>query len=740
MSAPMKRLLILVLVLLSLDALGQVKRSGRRWIGRGGVARVASSDTTLAPVVTTVAASSITTTGATLKSTVSWKGLSTTARMVYGLVSGTYTDSANCALTPVTGTSVADSLVVTGLTQGTTYYFRAVGSNTKGYTRGSELSFTTTPTYALQDEFSVDTAAGKVNSSHATDGSLRTATDTGNRMSIASGGLVSNGGSGSFGDPGLWYPSVSRQAGKMLITSFSGSAFTGIGYVGFDANNAGQTTGPNFCWVNTSTIGPYYDGVTAGAWTMTAGTGTGYLMNVLQRTSGAFWMVKGGTFTNWTLVDYGTVTAAATLYPNFEATAGTYGIDFVHIPVTRWLPTPIASDGFASSFGTTDGKGTQEGVADSTGKGGSGITWISQTGTQRVTSAKALAATTVNGMSIATVPCPNQETIVQAQFTRGVGTGRTGLVVRFADTSNFVSVVCDSLSGKIITKKRVLGVFSTVDSTTFTYSAGKELRVVCHGSTFDISYNNTAIKSGVSIPEAILGSSVGLYFSNTVDQLDNFVAFARGSGANEYAYLDRFGSLPAVAGPDTSKTQIPAIGHSMIYAGFIETALTDSLGSNYATINKGVNGNTVAQMSARLQTDVIDVVSGMPHTPYLIVLGGIVEIGWDTSAATVKANLQSIYTAAHNAGIKVIAVTSPPFKGYSAWNSSRQAVLDDVNSWIMSGATNVDYRIDAYTAVEDGGNPDQMLSTYDSGDHLHPSVAGYRIIGASIYHGVTWTH
>jgi lysophospholipase L1-like esterase len=521
----------------------------------------------------------------------------------------------------------------------------------------------------------------------------------------------------------------------MEIVSFAGTAFTGIGYVGYDANTAGQPTGPTNEWVVNNSVKPLLDGSNYGAASTNFGTGTQYLMNILHRTTGCFYMMKGGIYTNWTLVDHRQTGTTSTLYPVISETNGNYTADFIRIPITRYLPVPLASDGFATAFGTTDGKGTLEGVNDSTGKGGNGVAWTARMGSDTVVSAVALAKSLTSGISIATVPCATQDVMVQAGFTRGTGTGPTGIVYRYADTSNFAVSYLDSTSGACKTYKRVLGVYTLVDSTSVTYSAGAGLRVVCNGTSFAISYNYAAVKT-VTMSEAILGSAVGLYFSNLVDKLDNFSVFARGNG-NEYSYLDRFATL-TVSGPDTSKTQIAGLGHSMIYQGQILTTLTDSLGASYATLNKGANGNTVAQMSARLNDDVIVPLSTNTHQKYLVVLGGIVEITWDTSAATVQTNLQAIYTAAHNAGFKVIAVTNPPFKNYSAWSAGRQTVLDAVNAWIMNTATNVDYRVDAYTVLEDGGNPDTFNATYDSGDHLHPNVAGYRLIGATIYHAVTW--
>ena len=57
----------------------------------------------------------------------------------------------------------------------------------------------------------------------------------------------------------------------------------------------------------------------------------------------------------------------------------------------------------------------------------------------------------------------------------------------------------------------------------------------------------------------------------------------------------------------------------------------------------------------------------------------------------------------------------------------------------MNTAINVDYRIDAFTVLQDPDVPYALLPAYDGGDHLHMTTAGYDTLGANIYRGVTWT-
>ena len=96
-----------------------------------------------APVPVTVAASSISTTGATLNGTVNANGSSTAVSFDYGLTTAYGTNIAGTP-TPVTGSSATSvSAVITGLSPGTTYHFRVNGASSGGTANGSDLTFTT---------------------------------------------------------------------------------------------------------------------------------------------------------------------------------------------------------------------------------------------------------------------------------------------------------------------------------------------------------------------------------------------------------------------------------------------------------------------------------------------------------------------------------------------------------------------------------------------------------------------
>jgi lysophospholipase L1-like esterase/negative regulator of genetic competence, sporulation and motility len=180
--------------------------------------------------------------------------------------------------------------------------------------------------------------------------------------------------------------------------------------------------------------------------------------------------------------------------------------------------------------------------------------------------------------------------------------------------------------------------------------------------------------------------------------------------------------------------QVYCLGNSITHNGTYEFQLNVLLGSEWYVNNEGINGNITAQMYARLNKDILD----LGDAEYVVVMGGVNDVAKNIHADQIETNLQSIYTTIHNASAKIVAVTITPFKGCAVWSVMKQASLDSVNTWILNTATNVDYRVNVYTVLEDPNNADQLLPEYNS-DWVHLSRVGYLKLGTTIYNGVTWT-
>jgi lysophospholipase L1-like esterase len=160
------------------------------------------------------------------------------------------------------------------------------------------------------------------------------------------------------------------------------------------------------------------------------------------------------------------------------------------------------------------------------------------------------------------------------------------------------------------------------------------------------------------------------------------------------------------------------------------------LGNQWGIVNKGYTSDTTAMMVARFTADI----TAHADCEYVIVQGGINDILRGRPPATIEGNLQAMYTTAHDVGIKVVAVSITPAGGWLNWDASKQTALEDVNTWMAGTAANVDYFIDAYSALEDPGNTEHLLPAYDFGDGLHLSQeAGSEALGTTVYNGAIWT-
>lgn len=202
--------------------------------------------------------------------------------------------------------------------------------------------------YLLRDTFSTPLAAGSVNGTLADTGQARTVVDSTSVLSITGGKATFASSAISSGDPGLWYPSQARVAGKMLIgvmNIIAGSE----GDIGFDSNQAGNLNN-GFRLVQNTVQVIITDAVKAsGAITPT----TDYTLYHIMRDSsvgGFFFLIKGGTeYPRVTLLFVSTINTAA----GFPGVTGyalgvntAFSADDVRIPLAFYIPPPLAYDTF----------------------------------------------------------------------------------------------------------------------------------------------------------------------------------------------------------------------------------------------------------------------------------------------------------------------------------------------------------------------------------------------------------
>ena len=101
------------------------------------------------------------------------------------------------------------------------------------------------------------------------------------------------------------------------------------------------------------------------------------------------------------------------------------------------------------------------------------------------------------------------------------------------------------------------------------------------------------------------------------------------------------------------------------------------------------------------------------------------------SAEDLIAGLQQIIERAHQHGIRAFGATLTPYEGADYYSEDGEVTRQAVNQWIRtSGAFDAVFDFDA--AVRDPNHPARFREDYQSGDHLHPSAAGYKAMAAAV--------
>jgi lysophospholipase L1-like esterase len=158
----------------------------------------------------------------------------------------------------------------------------------------------------------------------------------------------------------------------------------------------------------------------------------------------------------------------------------------------------------------------------------------------------------------------------------------------------------------------------------------------------------------------------------------------------------------------------------------------------WSVLNAGIAGNRVlsdgagVNALARLDRDVL-LQTGVTH---VIVLEGINDIGFARnnpvpSVAELIAGHRQIIARAHARGLRIYGGTLTPFEGAAYWTPEGEAKRQALNEWIRSGRA-YDGVIDFDAAVRDPQQPTKFVPMYQSGDHLHPSDAGYEAMANAI--------
>ncbi|MGH9535495.1 MAG: SGNH/GDSL hydrolase family protein [Terriglobales bacterium] len=193
--------------------------------------------------------------------------------------------------------------------------------------------------------------------------------------------------------------------------------------------------------------------------------------------------------------------------------------------------------------------------------------------------------------------------------------------------------------------------------------------------------------------------------------------------------LTDFNQLSRYHADDLRLEAAPAVAGRVVFMG---DSITDiwSLAKSFPGkpyVNRGISGQTTAQMLVRMFPDVIDL-----HPAAVIILGGTNDIAGNTGAQTarmVEQNLQAMTELAAGHHIHVILCSLTPVSNYVGvvqTTSRPPADILRLNRWIQgyarrAGAVYCDY----YHAVVDAHG---FFRRGYSLDGLHPNAKGFALL------------
>jgi hypothetical protein len=364
--------------------------------------------------------------------------------------------------------------------------------------------------YLLYDRFDTARAAGAVNGTLAEPvGGARNVTDTGSKLSIAGGVLLSEqNGAGSTTDPILSYGGQSRTLGLTMLGTMT--AVSGRARAYWATTSKSATSDGMLAPVGTNL---YVIQATFNFIAATVVENTTYQFAYVLRAAGVFLFLKGGIYTNWTLIYSSVLGTTTTLYPTVNAFLGSQSEDNIRVPKQTYIPVPLQSDGM--SVATTDGLGNPE----NNGTAGNAYTDVGTWGVAAGVRSCSVLGGGSTGISV--LSTSTRDVFIEANLTRSAG--RVGIVARYLNSSNYIYCAHDGTNVLVI--QVVAGTPTTLSTTAVAYSAGATMKFFADGTTYRAFYNNTAAGSG-NLPDTS-NTSHGLITNDTGNTFDNLVIWAR---------------------------------------------------------------------------------------------------------------------------------------------------------------------------------------------------------------------
>ena len=250
--------------------------------------------------------------------------------------------------------------------------------------------------------------------------------------------------------------------------------------------------------------------------------------------------------------------------------------------------------------------------------------------------------------------------------------------------------------------------------------------ITTHGGSSETSYLQAG--DAVSAPDFSLATHVDHWYF-----LDGVDVETKGAGAAVIAFGDSI-----TDGAFSTKN-----GNARWPDDLARRLQADKKTFDIAVLNEGIGGNRILHDMAgpnalsRFDRDVLS----QSGVRWLIILEGINDIGNRVNAAArneqiptpqdITAGYQQMILRAHAHNIRVYGATILPFVGAHYYTPDGEVDRQAVNKWIRTSGA-FDGVIDLDAIMRDPQNPTHLAASLDSGDHLHPSDAGYKTMADAI--------
>jgi lysophospholipase L1-like esterase len=275
--------------------------------------------------------------------------------------------------------------------------------------------------------------------------------------------------------------------------------------------------------------------------------------------------------------------------------------------------------------------------------------------------------------------------------------------------------------GSAVSDSAQLAVPGATDLLVTTYSPTMSGPVTYHPQAREISYVASGEHTAQMIGTSFTGQSP---YWRYVTAVDVFTTQAAGA-------VVTFGDSITDGATST-------VGANHRWPDQLAARLTASVGGKMrmGVLNEGISGNRVLRDGAtdgsaltnpsalnRLDRDVL-ARTGVKTVIVELGINDILRSDGRIDPDAITNGLRLIVSRAHEHGLRVVGGTLMPMQGHPRYSDRAEYVRQQVNAEIRAGEV-YDGVIDFDRALRDPAHQLRLLPAYDSGDHLHPSDAGY---------------